>query len=93
MTFDAFTFEESPWELILGTLKKGDRLSAARFLTLLEGSGEDAVEDAFRDLLERGVSLDISDLPASFGTGELAIRLRREQIWRRQYIILNKQQN
>lgn len=79
MTFDAFTFEESPWELTLGTLKKGDSLSAARFLTLLEGSGEDAVEDAFRDLLERGVSLDISDLPASFGSGELAIRLRREQ--------------
>lgn len=79
MTFDEFTFEESPWELTLQTLKKGDKLSAARFLTLLEGETEETLEDAFHDLLSGGISLDISDLPVSFGTGELAARLRREQ--------------
>ena len=79
MTFDDFTFEQSPWELTLQTLKKGDKLSAAKFLTLLEGETEETLEDAFHDLLSGGISLDISDLPVSFGAGELAARLRREQ--------------
>lgn len=79
MTMDEFTFEESPWELILQTLKRGDAVSAAKVLTLLEGETEEALEDAFRDLLQKGVSLDVSDLPVSFGTGELVTRLRREQ--------------
>ena len=80
MTFDDFTFEQSPWELTLQTLKKGDKLSAAKFLTLLEGETEETLEDAFHDLLSGGISLDISDLPVSFGAGELAARLRREQL-------------
>lgn len=79
MTFDEFTFEKSAWELTLEALKKGDEVSAARFLTLLEGEPEEVLEDAFRDLLHRGVSLDVSGLPVSFGSGELAARLRREQ--------------
>ena len=79
MIFDDFTFEQSPWELTLQTLKKGDKLSAAKFLTLLEGETEETLEDAFHDLLSGGISLDISDLPVSFGAGELAARLRREQ--------------
>lgn len=79
MTMDEFVFEESPWELTLQTLKRGDAVSAAKVLTLLEGETEDSLEDAFRDLLAKAVSLDVSDLPVSFGTGELATRLRREQ--------------
>lgn len=73
-----FTFEESPWELTLDTLHRGDRLSAARFLTLMEGEDETAVEDALLDLQMGGVTLDISDLPRAAGTGEAAVRLRRE---------------
>ena len=79
MTMDDFIFEESPWELTLQTLKKGDSVSAAKVLALLEGETEEALEDAFRDLLGKGISLDINDLPVSFGPGELAARLRREQ--------------
>ena len=79
MTMDDFIFEESPWELTLQTLKKGDSVSAAKVLALLEGETEEALEDAFRDLLGKGISLDINDLPVSFGPGELAARMRREQ--------------
>ncbi len=72
------TFEETPWELTLQTLHRGDRLSAARFLTLMEGENEQAVEDALQDLEDRQIGLDVSDLPRPAGTGEAALRLRRE---------------
>ena len=74
-----FTFEESPWELTLDSLHRGDKLSAARFLTLMEGEDEMAVEDALQDLEMGGVMLDISDLPKAAGIGEAAVRLRREE--------------
>lgn len=74
-----FTFEESPWELFAGKLKRGDRISAVRFLTLLEGERDEAVESAFQTLEELSVTLDISDLPKASGTGEAALRLRREE--------------
>ena len=74
-----FTFEESPWELTLDNLRRGDKLSAARFLTLMEGEDETAVEDALLDLEMGGVMLDISDLPKAAGTGEAALRLRRKR--------------
>ncbi|MBQ9148706.1 MAG: sigma-70 family RNA polymerase sigma factor [Oscillospiraceae bacterium] len=73
-----FTFEATPWELTLDTLGDVDNFSAARFLTLLEGESEQDVEYAFEDLEERGIALDISDLPRPGGTGEAALRLRRE---------------
>lgn len=79
MTFDAFTFEQSPWERTLDNLKSGANLSAARFLTLMEGETEETIEDAFRDLETRRIGLDISDLPVFSGTGEMAVRLRREE--------------
>ena len=74
-----FTFEESPWDLTLDSLRRGDTLSAARFLTLMEGENDTAVEDALLDLEMGGVMLDISDLPRPAGTGEAAVRLRREE--------------
>lgn len=74
-----FTFEESPWELTLASLRAGDRLSAARFLTLMEGEEEETVEDALLDLENGRILLDVSDLPRTVGTGEAALRLRREK--------------
>jgi RNA polymerase primary sigma factor len=74
-----FTFEDTPWELTLRSLHRGERLSAARFLALMEGEDETAVEDALLDLEQLGVGLDISDLPKFPGTGEAAVRLRREE--------------
>lgn len=72
-----FTFEENPLEPILASC--GKMLSAARFLTIMEGETEEALEDALLELENRGIMLDISDLPKPAGTGEAAVRLRREE--------------
>lgn len=74
-----FTFEESPWELALAAMQPGGKFSAAHFLTLMEGETEDALEDALLALESRAIMLDISDLPKAAGTGEAAVRLRREE--------------
>ena len=74
-----FTFDQTPWELTLEQLRWGDTLSAVRFLTLVEQEEEDAVMDALSDLDTMGITLDISDLPKAAGTGEAALRLRREE--------------
>ena len=78
-TFDMFTFDYSPWEQSLEELKPGDAVTAGHFLTMMEGEEEAAWEDAFRILAERGVLLDLSDLPKAAGTGEAALRLRLEE--------------
>ena len=74
-----FVFEESLWELTRSKLRRGGSLSSVRFLTVMEGEDEAAVEDALLDLEQMGVALDISDLPKAAGTGEAAVRLRREE--------------
>lgn len=79
MTRIDFDFEESPWLLTLDTLKNGSRIGAARFLTLMEGEDEEALSDAFLDMEERRITLDISDLPKTAAVGEAALRLRREE--------------
>lgn len=73
-----FVFEATPWELALEEMRIGDTLSAARFLTLLEGEGEETVEEAFEDLADAHVTLDVAELPKTLGAGETAVRLRRE---------------
>lgn len=82
-----FDFEESPWEATRDSLKTGGSISAARFLTLMEGESEDAVMDALMDLNERRIRLDIADLP-KIAAGEAALRLRREQQLVQQGILL-----
>ena len=71
-----FTFEDSG--ALFADIPNGTVISAARFLTLMEGETEDAVEDALLELENRGIMLDISDLPKASATGEAAVRLRRE---------------
>ena len=73
-----FVFEATPWELALEEMHIGDTLSAARFLTLLEGESEETVEEAFEDLAAAHVTLDVAELPKTLGAGETAVRLRRE---------------
>lgn len=73
-----FTFEQSPWEAFLMTKGMGDTISAVTLLSLLEGAGEQEVEDALNDLETGSMNLDISGLPKAGGTGEAALRLRRE---------------
>ena len=72
-------FEDSPWEKELDKLSGEKCISAVRFLTLLEGETDDFLEAAFADLECRNIRLDISPLPKTIGTGEMAIRLRQEE--------------
>ena len=74
-----FDCERAPWELAGDKLHRGDAISAARFLTLLEGEEETAVEDALMELEQKGVTLRISDLPKNYGAGETEKRLRLEE--------------
>lgn len=72
-----FTFEESVLDLFPESCS-GGMISAARFLTAMKEKSEEAVEDALLELERSGILLDISDLPKATGTGEAAVRLRRE---------------
>ena len=72
-----FTFEDSA--TFFADVADGSLLSAARFLTVMEGETEDTLEDALTELESRGIMLDISDLPKAAYTGEAAVRLRREE--------------
>lgn len=76
---DMFTFDRPGWELLLDSLQPGSSVSAIRLLTVLESEEESSVEDAFEALMEKGITLDISQLPASYGSGELENRLRMEE--------------
>ena len=74
-----FTFEASAWELFVRKLRFGDRMSAAQFMTLLEGKDEETVEAAFVYLEERQVTLDTEDLPKPAVSGETGARLMLEE--------------
>ncbi len=58
-------------------MKPGDTVSAANLLALMEGEDEQELEDVLLEL-EGSVTLDISGLLKSFGAGDTAARLRRE---------------
>lgn len=73
-----FSFEASPWETFLMTKGMGDTISAVTLLSMLEGAEEQQLEDALQDLETGCMNLDISGLPKVGGTGEAAVRLRRE---------------
>ncbi len=73
-----FSFEKLPYEQELETLRKGDSLSAARFLALMEPEEPLAVEEALDYLQQRQIKLDISDLPPVILTGSTALRLKQE---------------
>lgn len=73
-----YSFEPSAWETVLDGIPAGGKLSAVRFLTLMEPESEEVVSEALQLLQDRDIILDVSELPKSFGTGEVAVRLRRE---------------
>lgn len=75
---DMFSFEPTPWELLLNSLQPGSALSAVRFLSALEAEDEAVLDQAFSDLTDKRITLDISVLPADFGSGEMEKQLRRE---------------
>lgn len=73
------TFEQSPWELTIDKLRQGDRISALESLQLLEDISSEEAEESLLALEERGITLDVSNLPKDSGSGETAVRLRFEQ--------------
>lgn len=74
-----FTFERSPWELLLDNLRPGGSISAVRLLTALEEEDESALEDALLELEQRHITLDIAGLAPEAGSGEAALRMEREK--------------
>lgn len=73
------SFEEQPWEDYLSSVPAGGAVSAGKFLTLLEGEDEQTVEDALNAVEDRGLLLEVEDLPKTLGSGEAAVRLRMER--------------
>lgn len=73
-----FSFGQTPWEAELSSLKKGETLSAARFLALTESEDPLGLEEAFRYLDEHEIFLDVADLPPVALTGSSALRLKQE---------------
>lgn len=74
-----FVFEQNQWELALKEYKKGDTISAAQLLALLEDAEESQVQDTLQVLIEKQVTLDITDLPKFSATGATATRLGLEE--------------
>lgn len=73
-----FSFEQPAWMDALQKIPTEGRISALHFLTMMEQETDDAREEAFAYLETQKIALDISDLPKSAGTGQAAVRLRRE---------------
>ena len=74
-----FQFEQSPWEVYLSSCKEGTVIPAWNLLSMLENEDEEAVEDAFQIIQERGLVLDVSALPRAIPAGQAAQRLKQEQ--------------
>ena len=74
-----FTFEKSPLEQLVNTLHSGDKVSALECLKIIEDLSQEEAEEALLALEDRGVALDISDLPQYGYDGEAALRLKLEQ--------------
>lgn len=81
-----FVFDQgfSPWQMALSKLKKGDVLSAGRFLALMEQDDAIEPESAALELEALGVALDVADLPRLPGSGKTAQRLALEETLYRQ---------
>lgn len=86
-----FVFEQafSPWEMALSKLNRGAVLPAGRFIALMEQDESVEAEQAAMDLEQRGVMLDISDLPKLPGSGKTASRLALEAKLYREGALLN----
>ena len=73
-----FTFESTPWDAFRLTKQMGDVIEAGDLLTMLEDQSDQALEDALQDMEEGCMELSVASLPKAGGSGEAAVRLRRE---------------
>ena len=74
-----FTFEKSPLTQLLENLQPGECVSALACLEQLADLSQEDAEEALLELEDRGIRLDISDLPNCGNEGEAALRLKQEQ--------------
>lgn len=74
-----FEFEPAPWAALLEALQPGQAISALQLLAALESEDDETVQEVLQSLEEQHITLDVRTLPADFGTGDTAVRLRREQ--------------
>ena len=73
-----FTFEASCWERALEALQPGQTVTVMPLLSWLEEEGEDTVLEALDMLEQKGIALDITDLPNLPTGGNMALRLWEE---------------
>ena len=78
MNMDDMTFELSPWESWVEDHCDGS-ITAAELLTMFEGESDEALDEAFLDLEDASVTIDLSGLTRNTGSGETARRLREEE--------------
>ena len=74
-----FDFAPDPWEELLDTLQPGSTVDAVRVLAALEEADDERLEQAFEDLEQRRIALDVKLLEKLPASGETAVRLRQEQ--------------
>lgn len=74
-----FELEQSPWERLFSHLGQEDTLPALHFLAAVAQATEEQAEEAALELEERGVLLDISQLPAQAASAKLAERFALER--------------
>ena len=75
-----FVFDRgfSPWDMALSRMKPGDVLSAGRFIALMEQDQSVEPEQAAMELEEKGILLDVSDLPKVAVSGKTDARIKLE---------------
>lgn len=91
-----FVFERefSPWDMALSKLKAGDTLSAGRFIALMEQDQTVEPEMAAMELEQKGVMLDVTELPRLAASGKTDARLALEsRLYREQGFLTNLEEN
>lgn len=75
-----FFFEETPAWQWLQQLKPGSVVPAGQLLMLWEDAPEDWLEELFRQLEEKDILLDVTELAVTAPAGDTAKRLQLEQL-------------
>ena len=73
-----FTFDKAPWEQAMDAMKSGEQISALKLMTLLKEEDEDGAMEALDAMMQRGIGLNMEDLPSLPTGGNMALRLREE---------------
>ena len=74
-----FCFDVPAWEQSIGALPRGGKISAVRFLAMMELETEEEFSEALELLEQKDILLDVTDLPDVEQSGETAVRLRYEE--------------